>query len=96
MLTNRRINFTDRRELPVDLRQKILNGVLYIEPVQKATDSGTYTCNARNKQGQSARRSGEVFVIGMNFLKCLLLAFYVKIGYSNSIMKKIMYKMRLF
>ncbi|KAK7578218.1 hypothetical protein V9T40_010423 [Parthenolecanium corni] len=53
----------DRRELPVDLRQKIMNGVLYIEPVEKATDSGTYTCSARNKQGQSARRSGEVFVI---------------------------------
>ena len=56
---------SDRRELPVDLRQKIMNGVLYIEPVEKATDSGTYTCSARNKQGQSARRSGEVFVIGM-------------------------------
>ncbi|XKL60149.1 hypothetical protein PGB90_001165 [Kerria lacca] len=53
----------DRRELPVDLRQKILNGILFIEPVQKVTDSGTYTCTARNKQGQSARRSGEVFVI---------------------------------
>lgn len=62
--------FSDRRELPVDLRQKILNGVLYIEPVQKATDSGTYTCNARNKQGQSARRSGEVFVIGMVLFNC--------------------------
>lgn len=57
----------DRRELPVDLRQKIMNGVLYIEPVEKATDSGTYTCSARNKQGQSARRSGEVFVIGICF-----------------------------
>ena len=54
----------DRRELPVDLRQRILNGVLYIEPVQKTTDSGTYTCAAKNKQGQGARRSGEVFVIG--------------------------------
>ena len=53
------------RELPDDLRQKLqADGTLVINPVQKATDAGVYTCSAKNKQGHSARRSGEVTVIG--------------------------------
>ncbi|XP_046679214.1 Down syndrome cell adhesion molecule-like protein Dscam2 isoform X7 [Homalodisca vitripennis] len=51
------------RELPDDLRQKVIGGTLMISPVQKSADAGVYTCWARNKQGQSARRSGEVAVI---------------------------------
>ncbi|XP_063920715.1 cell adhesion molecule Dscam2 isoform X4 [Zophobas morio] len=52
------------RDLPGDLRQKVLHdGTLLINPVEKKADSGVYTCWARNKQGQSARRSGEVNVI---------------------------------
>uniref|UniRef100_A0A336M1C8 CSON009678 protein n=1 Tax=Culicoides sonorensis TaxID=179676 RepID=A0A336M1C8_CULSO len=52
------------RELPDDIRQKVHpDGMLVIDPVQKATDSGQYTCWARNKQGHSARRSGDVTVI---------------------------------
>ncbi|CAH1170098.1 unnamed protein product [Phaedon cochleariae] len=52
------------RELPDDLRQKVLgDGTLVISPVEKKADSGVYTCWARNKQGHSARRSGEVNVI---------------------------------
>nr|CAD7427385.1 unnamed protein product [Timema monikensis] len=52
------------RELPDDLRQKVQSdGTLVISPVQKSTDAGVYTCSARNKQGHSARRSGEVAVI---------------------------------
>ncbi|XP_049818857.1 Down syndrome cell adhesion molecule-like protein Dscam2 isoform X3 [Aethina tumida] len=52
------------RELPDDLRQKVLaDGTLVITPVEKKADSGVYTCWARNKQGHSARRSGEVSVI---------------------------------
>lgn len=54
------------RELPDDIRQKVqIDGSLVISPVQKTADSGVYTCWARNKQGHSARRSGEVTVIGM-------------------------------
>jgi len=54
------------RELPEDIRQKVqTDGSLIINPVQKKDDSGVYTCWARNKQGHSARRSGEVNVIGM-------------------------------
>lgn len=53
------------RELPDDIRQRVQpDGSLTISPVQKHTDSGVYTCWARNKQGHSARRSGEVTVIG--------------------------------
>ncbi|CAL7944959.1 unnamed protein product [Xylocopa violacea] len=52
------------RELPDDLRQKVLpDGTLVITSVQKKTDAGAYTCSARNKQGHSARRSGDVAVI---------------------------------
>ncbi|XP_046410303.1 dscam family member AbsCAM isoform X7 [Neodiprion pinetum] len=52
------------RELPDDLRQKVLlDGTLIVSTVQKQGDSGVYTCSARNKQGHSARRSGEVAVI---------------------------------
>lgn len=53
------------RELPDDLRQKVLpDGTLMINSVQKKGDAGVYTCWARNKQGHSARRSGDVAVIG--------------------------------
>ncbi|KAL1130463.1 hypothetical protein AAG570_011711 [Ranatra chinensis] len=53
------------RELPDELRQKVISstGLLIINPVQKNADAGVYTCWARNKQGQTARRSGEVTVI---------------------------------
>ncbi|XP_066139979.1 cell adhesion molecule Dscam2 isoform X2 [Euwallacea fornicatus] len=51
-------------ELPNALRQKVLSdGTLIIEPVEKKEDAGVYTCWARNKRGQTARRSGEVDVI---------------------------------
>nr|XP_018897402.1 PREDICTED: Down syndrome cell adhesion molecule-like protein Dscam2 isoform X3 [Bemisia tabaci] len=52
------------RELPEDLRQKILpGGVLIVSNVQKNVDAGVYTCRARNKQGQMGQRSGEVVII---------------------------------
>ncbi|KAJ8866133.1 hypothetical protein PR048_033657 [Dryococelus australis] len=52
------------RELPDDLRQKVQSdGTMVISQVEKTKDAGVYTCTARNKQGHSARRSGEVAVI---------------------------------
>lgn len=57
------------RELPDNLRQKVLpDGTLVVSSVQKESDTGTYTCWARNKQGHSARRSGDVTVIGKTSL----------------------------
>lgn len=53
------------RELPDNIRQKVMpDGTLMVSSVQKDGDTGTYTCWARNKQGHSARRSGDVTVIG--------------------------------
>jgi len=46
------------------------DGTLVINPVEKATDAGVYTCTAKNKQGHSARRSGEVAVIGKLYSYC--------------------------
>ncbi|XP_048515678.1 Down syndrome cell adhesion molecule-like protein Dscam2 isoform X2 [Athalia rosae] len=52
------------QELPNDMRQKVLaDGTLIVSTVQKQGDSGVYTCWATNKQGHSARRSGDVAVI---------------------------------
>ena len=68
------------RELPIDIRQKVeMDGTLLISPVQKKSDSGIYTCWAKNKQGHSARRSGEVNVIGKQFSLCSLLILYTDI-----------------
>lgn len=46
------------------MRQRISNGTLMIETVQKNTDQGTYTCTARNKQNFTSHRAVEVRVLG--------------------------------
>lgn len=56
------------KQLPTEIRQSVeRDGTLVITSVQKDTDVGVYTCVARNKQGQKARRTGEVSVIGTYF-----------------------------
>lgn len=68
------------RELPDDIRQKVQSdGSLVISPVQKQDDSGVYTCWARNKQGHSARRSGEVAVIGK---RSTLYSYHLKVLFN--------------
>ena len=57
------------RTLPVNRRQTIFpNGTLTIENVQRSLDEGTYTCVAKNKQGNSATGKLEVQVMGKSSL----------------------------
>lgn len=56
--------------LPVNRRQRVYgNGTLVVEMTQKGMDDGTYTCQAQNRQRNSARRDVEVQVIGKSILK---------------------------
>lgn len=58
----------NNKQLPTEIRQSVeRDGTLVITSVQKDSDVGVYTCVARNKQGQKARRTGEVSVIGIYF-----------------------------
>lgn len=51
--------------LPVNRRQRVYsNGTLVVEQTQRKEDAGTYTCQAQNRQKNSARRDVEVSVIG--------------------------------
>lgn len=64
--------------MPDNLRQKVMDdGTLIVLSVQKESDTGTYTCWARNKQGHSARRSGDVTVIGKVFLLLIFHIFFL-------------------
>ncbi|XP_065214717.1 cell adhesion molecule Dscam1 isoform X2 [Planococcus citri] len=50
--------------LPVNRRQRAFpNGTLIIDQIQRASDAGTYTCQAQNRQKQNARRDVEVQVL---------------------------------
>uniref|UniRef100_T1J582 Down syndrome cell adhesion molecule n=1 Tax=Strigamia maritima TaxID=126957 RepID=T1J582_STRMM len=54
----------DGMTLPVNHRQEVFkNGTLMITNVQLLTDSGKYSCVARNSQGHTARRDLEVKVM---------------------------------
>lgn len=57
--------FTDGINLPVNHRQTVhRNGTLIVHMVQRAFDSGTYSCEARNNQGAVARQDVTVIVMG--------------------------------
>lgn len=47
------------------------NGTLIIDQVQRSADAGTYTCQAQNRQKQSARKEVEVQVLGEKFIDIL-------------------------
>ncbi|XP_017766445.1 PREDICTED: Down syndrome cell adhesion molecule-like protein Dscam2 isoform X1 [Eufriesea mexicana] len=53
----------DGVRLPTNMRQRVANGTLYIDTVQRAADQGTYTCTARNKHNFTSQRSVEVRVL---------------------------------
>jgi hypothetical protein len=55
----------DGRVLPVNHRQTVHpNGTLAVENVQQKADQGTYTCQARNRQGLSDKGSVDISVMG--------------------------------
>uniref|UniRef100_A0A6P7FJH3 Down syndrome cell adhesion molecule-like protein Dscam2 isoform X4 n=1 Tax=Diabrotica virgifera virgifera TaxID=50390 RepID=A0A6P7FJH3_DIAVI len=50
--------------LPINRRQRVYaNGTLVIEQTQRREDAGTYTCQAQNRQRNTARRDVEIQVI---------------------------------
>lgn len=55
--------------LPTNMWQRVYNGTLQIENVQRAGDQGTYTCIARNRQNETSERSVAVRVLGKIQLK---------------------------
>ncbi|KAK1131197.1 hypothetical protein K0M31_017485 [Melipona bicolor] len=60
----------DGVRLPTNMRQRVANGSLFIDTVQRAADQGTYTCTARNKHNFTSQRSVEVRVLGQDDLIC--------------------------
>lgn len=57
-------NISDGQTLPINRRQKAYsNGTLVIEQLQRAEDSGWYTCMAQNKLKQTSRRNVEIQVL---------------------------------
>lgn len=55
----------DGQTLPVNRRQRVYtNGTLIIEQTQRTEDAGTYTCQASNRQRNTARRDVEVQILG--------------------------------
>lgn len=49
------------------MRQRVVNGTLSIETVQRNADQGTYTCIARNKHNYTSHRTVDVRVLGKLF-----------------------------
>jgi hypothetical protein len=60
--------------LPVNHRQTVHpNGTLMVENVQQKADQGTYTCEARNRQGLSDKGSVDINVMGKLHEKKIML-----------------------
>ncbi|CAH1168788.1 unnamed protein product [Phyllotreta striolata] len=54
----------DGQLLPINRRQRVYaNGTLVIEQTQRREDAGTYTCQAQNRQRNTARRDVEIQVL---------------------------------
>jgi hypothetical protein len=51
-------------KLPTDIRQRVANGTLFVDTVQRNADQGTYTCTAKNKHNYTSQGSVEVRVLG--------------------------------
>lgn len=55
---------TDGARLPTNMRQRVANGTLFIDNVQRNADNGTYSCVAKNKHNLTSQRTVEVNVLG--------------------------------
>ncbi|KAK9708583.1 Immunoglobulin I-set domain [Popillia japonica] len=54
----------DGQTLPINRRQRVYtNGTLVVEQTQRTEDAGTYTCQAQNRQRNSARRDVQVQIL---------------------------------
>lgn len=51
-------------KLPINIWQRVLNGTLTIENVQRSSDQATYSCRARNKHNITSEQQVEVKVLG--------------------------------
>ncbi|PSN46727.1 Down syndrome cell adhesion molecule-like protein Dscam2, partial [Blattella germanica] len=58
-----RLNIYDGVRLPTNIRQKVSNGTLRVENVQRISDQGIYSCTAKNKQNYTAQRSVDIRVL---------------------------------
>lgn len=67
------------RLLPINRRHLVFsNGTLVIEKVQSGVDGGSYRCEATNKQGNTARGTAQITVMGMLY-KIILCLFIILI-----------------
>ncbi|KAI4469263.1 titin [Holotrichia oblita] len=64
----------DGQTLPMNRRQRVYtNGTLVVEQTQRTEDAGTYTCQAQNRQRNSARRDVQVQILGELLFICFKL-----------------------
>jgi hypothetical protein len=56
----------DGRRLPLNSRQRLypFNGSLTIDPLDKSSDAGLYSCEARGQNGLTARQSLQLNILG--------------------------------
>lgn len=56
--------YKNNMKLPINMWQRVFNGTIFIENVQRSTDQATYSCKARNKHNDTSEQYVEVKVIG--------------------------------
>lgn len=72
--------------LPINHWQKVVNGTLIIEKVQKLHDVGKYTCTAQNREGQRDTRDVFVSVVGKWYYnpRCTVTAFKTMVHHDKT------------
>lgn len=72
-------------KLPTNMWQRVYNGTLHIENVQRAADQGTYTCVARNRHNETSERSVVVKVLGELILNYRLKSYRICVHYKKNL-----------